>query len=104
MRRGIVLQTIQQLVKSVYTEEAEKEIAATGGPATDLQISLMTGLHRKEVKRFRDEGYENFILSPTLSTGADVVTMWLTDRRFLSARREPRGLSTRKGDVRRRRA
>jgi len=99
MRRGIVLQTFQQLVKSVYTEEAEKEIAATGGPATDLQISLMTGLHRKEVKRFRDEGYENFILSPTLSTGADVVTMWLTDRRFLSARREPRGLSTRKGDT-----
>jgi len=99
MRRGIVLQTFQQLVKSVYTEEAEKEIAATGGPVTDLQISLMTGLHRKEVKRFRDEGYENFILSPTLSTGADVVTMWLTDRRFLSARREPRGLSTRKGDT-----
>ena len=99
MRHGIVLQTFHQLVKSVYTEEAEKEITSFGGPATDLQISLMTGLHRKEVKRFREEGYDHFMLSPTLSTGADVVTRWLTDRQFLSARREPKPLSTRKGDT-----
>jgi len=99
MRHGIVLQTFHQLIKSVYTEEAEKEITSLGGPATDLQVSLMTGLHRKEVKRFREEGYDAFILSPTLSTGADVVTRWLTDKRFLSARREPKSLSTRKGET-----
>ncbi len=99
MRHGIVLQTFHQLIKSVYTEEAEKEITSFGGPATDLQISLMTGLHRKEVKRFREEGYDKFILSATLSTGADVVTRWLTDKRFLSARREPKALSTRKGET-----
>jgi hypothetical protein len=99
MRHGIVLQTFQQLVKSVYTEEAEKAIRAGGGPVTDLQVSLMTGLHRKEVKRFREEGYETFLLSPMLSTGADVVTRWLTDRRFLTGRREPKALSTRKGDT-----
>jgi hypothetical protein len=99
MRHGIVLQTFNELVKSVYTEEAEKAVIAAGGPATDLQISLMTGLHRKEVKRFRDEGYEAFILSPTLSSGADVVTRWLTDRRFLTGRREPKPLSTRRGDT-----
>ena len=87
MRHGIVLQSFQELVKSVYTEEAEKEIRTSGNPVTDLQISLMTGLHRKEVKRFREEGYETFLMSPTLSTGSDVVTKWLTDRRFQNARR-----------------
>lgn len=98
MRHGIVLKTLNELVKSVYTEEAEKEIAAAGGNATDLQISLMTGIHRKEVKRFRDEGYDSFMLSPTLCTGADVVTLWLTDRRFLSRRREPKPLTTRRAE------
>ena len=98
MRHGIVLQTFHQLIKSVYTEEAEKEIKSRGGQATDLQISLSTGLHRKEVKRFREEGYDAFILSPTLSMGADVVTRWLTDRRFLSERREPKPLTTRRGE------
>ncbi|MEQ1516166.1 MAG: DUF6502 family protein [Usitatibacteraceae bacterium] len=98
MRHGIVLQTFNELVKSVYTEEAEKEITAAGNVATDLQISLMTGIHRKEVKRFRDEGYDAFILSQTLCTGADVVTAWLTDRRFLSGRREPKHLTTRRGE------
>ena len=98
MRHGIVLQTFNELVKSVFTEEAEKEIAASGGPTTDLQISLMTGIHRKEVKRFRDEGYDSFILSQTLCTGADVVTRWLTDKRFLSGRREPKPLTTRRGE------
>ena len=99
MRRGIILQTFQQLIKSVYTEEAEREIMARGGQPTDLQISLMTGLHRKEVKRFRDEGFATFIISPALSIGSDVVTHWLTDRRFLTSRREPKLLSTRKGSV-----
>lgn len=99
MRHGIVLQTFNELLKSVYTEEAEKEIVAAGGTATDLQISLMTGIHRKEVKRFRDEGYDAFILSQTLCTGADVVTAWLTDRRFLSGRREPKPLTTRRGEA-----
>ncbi len=99
MQRGIILQTFQQLIKSVYTEEAEREILARGGQATDLQISLMTGLHRKEVKRFREEGFETFIIAPALSTGSDVVTHWLTDRRFLTSRREPKMLSTRKGNV-----
>ncbi len=98
MRHGIVLQSFQELVKSVYTEEAEKEIRASGNSVTDLQISLMTGLHRKEVKRFREEGYDTFLMSPTLSTGSDVVTKWLTDRRFQTARREPRALSIRKGE------
>ncbi len=98
MRHGIVLQSFQELIKSVYTEEAEKEIRNAGGPVTDLQISLMTGLHRKEVKRFREEGYDTFLMSPTLSTGADVVTKWLTDRRFQNARREPKALSIRKGE------
>jgi hypothetical protein len=99
MRHGIVLQTFQQLIKSVYTEEAEKAIRVSGGPVTDLQVSLVTGLHRKEVKRFREDGFETFLLSPTLSTGADVVTRWLTDRRFLTGRREPKALSIRKGDT-----
>jgi hypothetical protein len=99
MRHGIVLQTFNELVKSVYTEEAEKAVVANGEPATDLQISLMTGLHRKEVKRFRAEGYEAFILSPTLSAGADVVTRWLTDRRFLTGRREPKALGIRRGET-----
>jgi hypothetical protein len=98
MRHGIVLQTFNELAKSVFTEEAEKAIAASGGPTTDMQISLMTGIHRKEVKRFRDDGYESFMLSPTLCTGADVVTLWLTDRRFLSGRREPKPLTTRRGE------
>lgn len=99
MRRGIILQTFQQLIKSVYTEEAEREVIVQGGQPTDLQISLMTGLHRKEVKRFREEGFEAFIIAPTLSTGSDVVTHWLTDRRFQTNRREPKPLSTRKASA-----
>lgn len=99
IRHSIALQTFQLLLKSVYTEEAEKEIIGNGGLATDSQITLMTGLHRAEVKRLREDGYESFSLSLTLAIGADVVTQWLTDRRFLTPRREPKMLSTRRGEL-----
>jgi Family of unknown function (DUF6502) len=98
IRHGVVMQSFNDLAKSVFTEIAEREILANGEEATDSRITLMTGIHRAEVKRLRDAGFDAFMLSPTLSTGADVVTLWLTDRRF-SANRVPRPLSVRKGDT-----
>lgn len=98
IRHGVVMQTFNDLAKSVYTEMAEREILANGEIATDSRVTLITGIHRAEVKRLRAEGFDAFMLSPTLSTGADVVTRWLTDRRFSSADRVPARLSVHKGD------
>lgn len=98
IRHGVVMQSFNDLAKSVFTEIAEREIIANGEEATDSRITLMTGIHRAEVKRLREAGFDAFMLSPTLSTGADVVTLWLTDRRF-SANRIPKPLSVRKGEA-----
>ncbi len=99
IRHGVVMQTFNDIAKSVFTEMAEREIIANGENATDSRITLLTGIHRAEVKRLREAGFDAFMLSPTLSTGADVVTLWLTDRRFSSVQRVPNRLSVRKGDT-----
>lgn len=45
-----------ELLKKIYIANAEQHCQqADGKPGTDSRISLLTGIHRKDVKRLRDE-------------------------------------------------
>ena len=42
-----------RILKECYVEVAEKEFVLEGKPQTDSRLSLLTGIHRKEVKNLR---------------------------------------------------
>lgn len=54
MRRGIGYIAVRDLIKRIFAEEALTAHAA-GEPPTDSQISVVTGINRREVKRLREE-------------------------------------------------
>lgn len=54
IHKQLTLPTLVELVKSAYVEVAEKEFAIEGKAPTDSRINLLTGVHRKDVKRLRD--------------------------------------------------
>lgn len=51
IRSGITLSNATELLKQVLFDAAQKH---GGGAVSDSQISLLTGLHRKDVRRFRE--------------------------------------------------
>lgn len=53
VRHGMSYQQMSELLKSVMVDVAQ-ETLASGGKQTDSRVSLLTGIHRKEVKRLRD--------------------------------------------------
>ncbi|MBB5019649.1 hypothetical protein HNQ59_002957 [Chitinivorax tropicus] len=51
---GVTYPALLELLKEAYVKEAET-LSIDGKPPTDSRISLLTGVHRKDVRRLRDE-------------------------------------------------
>lgn len=55
IKKQITLPTLVEIIKSAYVEVAEKDFPVKGKAPTDSRINLLTGVHRKDVKRLRDQ-------------------------------------------------
>lgn len=85
--RGWGYGALRDLLKEIYVAEAEKQQRkGSAGEPTDSQISLVTGIHRKEIKRLRealppeDEKSDQF---SGRHAGARVIATWITSPEFL---------------------
>ena len=72
-----------ELLKSVYVETAKHELEREGRRQTDSALSLLTGVHRKDVKRLREEADVDYTPPASVSLGARLVLRWTTDPTFL---------------------
>jgi len=80
-----------RLLKGVYVEVAE-EYRVPGKEQTDSRVSLLTGVHRKDVKRLRQDEQARHRAPTTVTLGAQLVALWTTDRKYLDAKGRPRPL------------
>jgi hypothetical protein len=86
---GMTYTELIPLLKELYFEVASWELAPGMSPQTDSRISLITGIHRKDVRRFRAEGMSGTALARETSLASEVFTRWISDKRFLNSRRQP---------------
>jgi len=90
IKKQIPLATLVEVTKSAYVEVAEKEFNVNGKPPTDSRINLLTGVHRKDVKRLRDQPSHN---EPPehLSVHSLMLATWLAEPPY-SIADEPQSL------------
>lgn len=97
--QGCTYGTLADLLKMVYVGEAIRHYGSTGGrPLTDSRLTLMTGIHRKEVKRLREmlaESGMDIMLRADANIASKVVALWVSRSEFLSADKQPLALSMR---------
>lgn len=95
LARGITLPWLTELIKSMLVEVAERDFRIAGKPPTDSRVSLLTGVHRKDVNRLRRsadaEGSEK--MPPVVSLGAQLVARWLGQPQYLNAEGQPKPLA-----------
>lgn len=77
------------LLKGVYVEMADREFRLEGRPQTASRTSLLTGIHRKEIRRLREEAPVEFTPPASVSLGARLVLQWTGSPRFLDRRQRP---------------
>lgn len=83
------------LLKSLYVEVADQEFAMDDKRQTDSRINLLTGVHRKDVKRLRTEHSEEIITPKNISIGAQLIAYWLGSKAFCGTDGQPLALMLR---------
>ncbi len=92
---GIGFTEISRALRSGFIDLAEQELETHQRKATDAAVSLLSGVHRKEVKSHRNERQSPTSLSvddKELSYAEQVFTKWATDAAYLSTEGKPASL------------
>lgn len=93
LTKGVTFPQMQELLKAVFVEVGEKEFRLPNKEQTDSRISLLSGLHRKDVKRLRTQpATEESVTSRSIPLGAQVISRWSGDPAYLDAEGMPRPL------------
>ena len=83
---------LANLLKLIYVEVATREFPLEDRPQSDSRISLLTGIHRQDVKRLRGEMMSDAPPPPVVSLGAQLVSRWLGEAAYLDAKGRPKPL------------
>ena len=93
LAKNITISFITELLKQLMVEVADRDFRIERRNQTDSRISLLTGVHRKDVKRLMalplDEGE---VMPASVSLGAQLVTTWTTTAPFTTRAGQPRKL------------
>jgi len=92
LEKQITLPYLTNVLKEIYVGVAADEFALEERKLTDSRISLLTGIHRKEVKRLRQLGDAPPARERGVALGALLVSRWIGDPRFLDSRGRPKPL------------
>ena len=85
VNRGMTLPIFLNITKNAMVQAVE-DVTPITMKLTDSRISLMTGVHRKDVRKFRNSGR---IETGGISVNARVIALWTGDRTFLDPSGEP---------------
>jgi hypothetical protein len=89
---GVTFPFLSNLLKSIYVEVASDEFRLEGRRQTDSRISLLTGVHRKDVKRLCHEERPKEAVPTAISLGAQLVARWMSSPQYLDEGGRPRAL------------
>ena len=91
--RGMTAPAFYQLTKQVYVEVADAEFGLDGDRPTDSRISVLTGVHRRDVKALRSAGDgADEAVEVKVSLIASVLGRWLASAETTEAEGSPRVL------------
>jgi hypothetical protein len=89
IRSGITFPMLAELLRELYVNVAEYDFALQGKEQTDSRVSLLTGIHRKEVRRLRCAGAPVNTVPATLSQTSRILARWLADPEFTGSDGRP---------------
>ncbi len=92
--RGVTFQMASELLKRVYVRAAQKHFVGDD-EATGTQLSLLTGLNRKEIRRLTADDVQETQAFPMLSYAASVYFAWKTEGRWCNPDGTPKPLPRR---------
>lgn len=85
----IAFPQLAELLKNTYVEVAEDEFRLPDKPQTDTRLSLLTGIHRKDIKRLRAQSKVADEVPLSVSVGGRLVNQWISTEAYQDASGQP---------------
>lgn len=92
IRCGLTFPALCDLLRELYVNVAEYDFALADKEQTDSRVSLLTGIHRKEVRRLRGAGAPVREAPASVSRSSMILARWIAAPEFLDASGAPRPL------------
>jgi hypothetical protein len=89
IRSGMTFPALCDLLRELYVNVAEHDFGLPGKEQTDSRVSLLTGIHRKEVSRLRGAGTPLAEVPASLSRTSLVLARWLGSPAFCDGEGRP---------------
>ncbi len=86
---GITYPVLSELLKRLFIDVAEAEFKLEGKQQTDSRINFLTGIHRKDVKRLRQQNTVEEKDTETHSLSALLISRWLGDPNYCDTKGNP---------------
>lgn len=97
--RSIPFPFTANLLRGIYIDVAVKEFPVAEKPQTDSRITLLTGVHRKDVKRLRGVPHGALRAPRTASLGTQLIAHWTTLPKYLDRQGAPKPLPRLPGET-----
>ncbi len=93
LRNGVAYPAFAAALKRVFLEAAQAELRGEGKALTDSAVSLLSGVHRRDVRGLtRDANPDSRSASTPMNMASQVVARWLGDPQYLTADGQTRTL------------
>ena len=100
LKHGITYNMVLEDLKRTFVEVADAEFRLENKEQTDSRLTVLTGVHRKDVKRIRTAGgsaseaaeQTDLKSTPKVNLGAQVIAQWLGNPKFMSGNGLPLAL------------
>jgi len=91
LEKGVTYTLLLEELKRVFVEVASEEFKINNKPQTDSRITMLTGVHRRDVHRFRTEKEKPATFKSNFS--AQLIAQWIGNPRFLDHDGKPKLLA-----------
>jgi hypothetical protein len=86
IRSGITFPVLADVLRRLFVEVAADDILDQPRARSDSRISLLTGVHRKEIRRLRETPVEGAAEPEVVTISSQVIARWLANEPFADAR------------------
>lgn len=90
--RELLFPFVSALLRGAYVDIAEREFPIEGKRQTDSRVTLLTGVHRKDVKRLRQQRHLALRPPRAAALGSQLVARWTTLPEYADEHGAPRPL------------
>lgn len=93
IRSGVPYQAFATALKRVFVEAARAELASRSMGPTDSAVTLLSGVHRRDVRNLGRSARSRAGDGEPWSLPAEVIARWLSDPEYLDTAGSPRALA-----------